>query len=167
MIWEAKVKLYNCISLKREKKKKQSIELVYATLPRRALRVRYVWTLLTFLVMISGFLISNRWSPLLFISEVKAGSIPMEPVNPSSYSCGHPGLLLTTYCHLVCLQPKANCAPAPHDLWPDGQLTFPLSQPLTKSSPFPEWSQQKFTSVMWFPPTSCQRYWGGFFSALV
>lgn len=39
---------------------------------------------------ISGFLISNRLSPLLFISKVSAVSIPVEPADPSHYGCSIP-----------------------------------------------------------------------------
>lgn len=60
--------------------------------------------------MISGFLISNKWSPLLFISEVKAGSISTESGKPPSYGYGHPGLLLSCAVTLSC--PKLTVSSA-------------------------------------------------------
>lgn len=85
--------------------------------------------------MISGFLISNKWSPLLFISEVKADSIPVESVQPSSYGYSSPGLLLIMYCDLVCRQKL---------IVPQRPMTFSLMEnwfscipPIYKGETFP------------------------------
>lgn len=116
--------------------------------PKRALRAGYFWALLTFLVMISGFMISKRWSLLLFSSAVRADPIPVGSANPSSYRDVHPGLLLIM-CYLL---PKANCASMPYNLQPDRKLTFPFSQPFTLSSSFPKCIQQNFKTLTRFPP---------------